>query len=508
LQAAPLAAADDGSRPNIVYILADDLGYGDVKCLNPEGKIATPNLDRLASGGMVFTDAHSGSAVCTPTRYGILTGRYSWRSRLQAGVLGGFSPPLIGRNRLTVPALLKRCGYRTACIGKWHLGTSMPARAAGERFTDDIEDIDAAKLDLAAPIADGPTTRGFDEYFGISASLDIPPFAFIENDRFTELPTARKTLLRDGIAAPGFEAVDVLPTLTRKAVEYIGRRAAAKGPFFLYLPLSSPHTPIVPTKRWQGKSGLNAYGDFVMQTDWSVGQVLQALERSGLAANTLVIFASDNGCSPAAGVVELERKGHHPSYHFRGYKADIFDGGHRIPFIARWPRQIEAGTASDQLICLNDLMATCAEILGTKLPDNAGEDSVSLLPALLGTARGPIREAVVHHSVNGSFAIRQGRWKLELCPDSGGWSDPKPGSAAAKRLPLIQLYDMTEDVGERGNRHKDHPEIVARLLKLLEKYVADGRSTPGAPQHNDAAVNIWKAKRPTIDARGNVVTHD
>ena len=218
--------------PNIVYVLADDLGYGDVKCLNPRGKIATPNLDRLARGGMVFTDAHSGSAVCTPTRYGILTGRYCWRSRLQAGVLGGFSPPLIDKARLTVPELLRQHGYRTACIGKWHLGMNMPVKTAARLFTDDIQDIDGAKLDLAGAIGDGPTARGFDEYFGISASLDMPPFAFIENDHFTQPPTVRKTWLREGIAAPGFEAVDVLPTLTRKAVEYIGRRGQGAVPSF------------------------------------------------------------------------------------------------------------------------------------------------------------------------------------------------------------------------------------------------------------------------------------
>ena len=491
--ASPPAAA---SRPNIVYILADDLGYGDVHCLNPErGKIPTPNLDRLAGQGMRFTDAHSGSAVCTPTRYGILTGRYAWRSELQSGVLLGFSPPLIDEGRLTVPGLLKQHGYRTACIGKWHLGLTF-AKAGGNTN------------DLTRPIQGGPTTRGFDYYFGISASLDMPPFAFIENDRFTETPSVEKRWLRQGVAAPGFEAVDVLPTLTRKAVEYLGGRAAEKKPFFLYLALTAPHTPIVPTREWQGKSGLNAYGDFVMETDWSVGQVLQALEKNGLAENTLVIFTSDNGCSPAANVRELEAKGHYPSYVFRGYKADIWDGGHHIPFLARWPGHIQPGSVSDQLTCLTDLMATCADLLGAKLPEEAGPDSVSILPALLGRATGPLREAVVHHSINGSFALRQDKWKLELCPDSGGWSAPKPGSAEAKRLPPIQLYDMAEDISERANRQKDHPEIVARLTRLLEKYVAEGRSTAGGPLRNDVPVNIWKSKAPGRDDQGKVITHD
>jgi arylsulfatase A len=482
-------------KPNSIFILADDLGYGDVRCMNPQSKIATPHIDQLATEGMRFTDAHSGSAVCTPTRYGILTGRYCWRSKLQSGVLQGFSPPLIAAKRLTVPALLKQHGYLTASIGKWHLGLT---------FASD----DAKERDLTKPISNGPTTRGFDSYFGISASLDMPPFAFIENDRFTEVPSVQKKWVRTGPAAPGFEAVDVLPALTRKAVEYVDARAADKKEFFLYLALTSPHTPIVPTKDWQDKSGLNKYGDFVMQTDWAVGQILAAINKNGLADNTLVIMTSDNGCSPAAGTAELESKGHYPSYHFRGYKADIFDGGHRIPFIARWPGKIKPGSSSDQLICLTDLMSTCAELIGAKLPDNAGEDSVSILPALLDQAAKPIREAVIHHSINGSFAIRQANWKLELCPDSGGWGEPKPGSAESKRLPPIQLYDMTQDVGERGNAYKEHPEIATRLLKLLEKYVADGRSTPGLVQQNDVPVNIWKSQKPTTDDNGNIITHD
>jgi arylsulfatase A len=458
------AQAADSQKPNIVFILCDDLGYGDVRCLNPQrGKIATPHADRLASQGMIFTDAHSSSAVCTPTRYGIMTGRYNWRTRLQAGVLGGFSPALIAADRLTVPKFLKQHGYTTAAIGKWHLGMTMPARQ-GVKFTDAIQPGGADQLHAEQRIADGPTTRGFDYYFGISASLDMPPFVFIENDRFTEAPTATKQWLRKGPAGPSFEAVDVLPALTRKAVEFIGK---TKSPFFLYLPLASPHTPI---------------GDFVMQTDAALGEIMAALDKAGIADNTLLIFTSDNGCSPAAGTAELENKGHFASGNRRGYKADIYDGGHRIPFLARWPVKVKAGATTDQLVCLADLMATCADILGAKLPDNAGEDSVSILPALRGES---YPRAVVHHSINGSFAIREGRWKLELCRGSGGWSkgdDTDP----------IQLYDMSKDVGERANAYKEHPEVVERLTKLLEKYVADGRSTPGAPQSNDVAVEIHK----------------
>ncbi len=494
------------AKPNIVYILCDDLGYGDVKCLNPNGKIATPNCDRLAAQGMMFTGAHSSSAVCTPTRYGLLTGRYNWRSRLKNGVIGGMSPPLIEKGRLTVPSFLKTRGYHTAGIGKWHLGFGWARKENTQPFTDGIEAGPAGwRVDFTQPIAGGPNNLGFDYYFGIAASLDMVPYTFIENDRVTAQPTEDKSFpmmlgrpggaTRKGPSAPDFEAMNVLPILTRKATEYIEQRApdAKKGtPFFLYLPLNAPHTPIVPSPEWQGKSGLNPYADFVMQTDATVGAVLDALEKNGIAQNTLVIFTSDNGCSPEAKFPELLDKGHNPSYLFRGTKADIFDGGHHVPFIASWPGRVKPGTQSDQLICLNDLFATTADILGEKLPDDAAEDSVSILPILEGRADKPVREAIVHHSINGSFAIRQHQWKLELCPDSGGWSAPKPNTESARDLPPIQLYDLSKDIGETRNVQAEHPEIVGRLTRLLEKYVADGRSTPGAPQPNTTPVSIWR----------------
>jgi arylsulfatase A len=457
--------ASAAQKPNIVYVLCDDLGYGDVHCFGGErSKIATPNADRLATQGMMFTDAHSGSSVCTPTRYGILTGRYCWRTRLQSGVLSGTSPALIAPGRLTVAGLLREHGYATACIGKWHLGMRLPADNSA-----------------AGPIRDGPTTRGFDYFFGISASLDMPPFAFIENDHFTEAPTAQKKWGRTGPAAPDFEAVDVLPTLVRKAVEYIGR---AKPPFFLYLALTSPHAPIVPGREWQGRSGLGDYADFVMETDWALGETLKALDKNGLAENTLVIFTSDNGCSPAAKPHELEARGHFPSWVLRGYKSDIWDGGHRIPFIARWPGVVAPATKCGQLVCLTDLMATCAEIVGEKLPDRAGEDSVSIVPLLRGENRA-VREAVVHHSIQGMFAIRREDWKLEFCRGSGGWTKGDDGQA-------IQLYDMAGDIGEKTNLQAGQPDAVNRLSKLMEEYVSRGRSTPGATQANDAKVDLYK----------------
>ncbi len=489
----PLAgalAAPKAARPNIVYILADDMGYGDVRCLNKDGKIATPNMDRLAADGMAFTDAHSGSAVCTPTRYGILTGRYTWRTKLARGVLLGYSQHLIDPARMTVASMLKAKGYHTGGIGKWHVGmdfaTTDGKKAAGN----------GSNVDFTAPIANSPKAVGFDYYYGISASLDMPPYVYIHNDRFASVPTSTRTYIRKGLAAEDFHAIDVLPTLTAKAVEYIDQRAAAgpDKPFFLYMPLNAPHTPIAPTNKFQGASGLNAYGDFVMQVDDTVGKVLAALDRHHLADNTLVIMASDNGCSPQANFEQLAEKGHDPSYVFRGHKADIFEGGHRIPFIARWPGRVKPHSTCGQTICLTDLMATCAAIIGTKLPDNAGEDSVNLLPALTSATSKPLRQATIHHSINGSFSIRQGKWKLELCPGSGGWSKPKPRSQEAKQLPGVQLYDLEQDISERHNLQAENPEIVARLTKLLQSYIDKGRSTPGAPQKNDREISITRPR--------------
>jgi arylsulfatase A-like enzyme len=455
-------------KPNIVYILADDLGYGDVHALNPQrGKLATPHADRLAREGMAFTDAHGGSSVCTPTRYGILTGRYAWRSRLQSGVLDGYVSPLIAAERLTVPALLKQHGYHTACLGKWHLGFTI--EGAGKKGGG------SGGKGMGAPLGavthDGPLTRGFDHFFGFHHARMMK--SVINDARVTEL----------------VEPVEMLPKLVRHAAGYIAERAKSGTPFFLYLALNSPHTPIVPSKEWQGKSGLGDYGDFVMETDWAIGEVLAALDQTGLAKTTLVIFTSDNGCSPAAGVDKLESRGHFPSAQFRGYKSDIWDGGHRIPFLARWPGTVKAGSTCAQLACLTDLMATCADLLGAKLPDNAGEDSVSLLPLLRGADQ-PVREAVVHHSIQGLFALRQGGTKLIFGSGSGGWG--KGGRDSAP----VQLYDMAQDVAERQNLQASDKATVQRLTKLMEKYIVDGRSTPGAPQKNDAEIKLWKKAGP------------
>ena len=490
--------AQASKLPNIVFILADDMGYGDVRALNAECKIKTPNLDRLASAGMIFTDAHSSSSVCTPTRYGILTGRYNWRSRLKAGVLYGYDRRLIEPGRLTVGELLQDHGYHTACIGKWHLGWDWPLHDGGPADGDR----DASRINFSKPITNGPLSVGFDDFFGIAASLDMPPYVYVRNNRCTAIPSAsidKREFGRAGWAVPGLKAEQVLPDLTAEATAYISRRGGEsrnRQPFFLYFPLPAPHTPIAPTADWLGQSGINKYCDFVMQVDDTVGQVMRALDQAGVADNTLVIFTADNGCSPAANIRQMHDRGHRPNHHFRGHKADIFDGGHRVPFIARWPARVPAGATTNQVICLTDLMATCAEITNTVLPADAGEDSVSFLPALQGTATKPLRDAIVHHSIRGAFSIRRGKWKLELCPGSGGWSHPRPDSKAAGQLPPVQLYDMDQDVSETSNLQAEHPEVVHELTTLLQSYVDRGRSTPGEVQANTGAVQIWMQPRP------------
>jgi len=469
------------AMPNIIYILADDLGYGDISAMNPESAWETTYIDQIAKEGIRFTDAHSGSAVCSPTRYGVLTGRYSWRTSLKKGVLWSWDKPLIQQEETTVGILLQEKGYTTACVGKWHLGLGWHYHAA-----------DPDSVDFSRTVTGGPTTLGFDYFFGITASLDIPPYVYLENDRPTKVPvkytqnTSEYSWWRKGLTGDDFEHEQVLPVLTSKAVTFIDRHMEAKpsDPFFLYFPLPAPHTPILPTDEFNGKSGTNAYGDFMLQVNHTVGQILQVLEKHGISEETLIIFTSDNGCSPEANYTELARYGHNPSFHFRGHKADIFEGGHRVPFLARWPGKIKAGTENHQVVCLTDLLATVADITGTEPDPAAGVDSYSLLPALQGESEQVLREATVHHSVNGSFAIRKGPWKLILCPGSGGWSNPKPNAPEIGSLPPFQLYKLDKDPGETENLVGEYPEIVDELSELLRQYIENGRSTPGPAQTN------------------------
>ena len=491
LMSLALVAAD---RPNIIVILADDQGFGDLGANNPLSKIATPHLDALAKGGIRFTDGHTSSGVCTPTRYSLLTGRYHWRTKLQSGVLGGFSTPLISKDRLTLAGLLKQQGYATGCFGKWHLGMSFPLKNGG--VADDGGNFskafqDAASVDYGRDIVDGPVDHGFDTFYGISASLDMPPFVWIKDRRVTEIPSATKTWLRSGPAGPTFEAVDVMPSVIDQTIAFIEsqRKADPAKPFFAYVPLNAPHTPIVPTKEFQGSSGISPYADFVKQVDHDVGRLLASLEKQGLTENTLVVFTADNGCSPAANIAELQKAGHEPSYIYRGNKADLYEGGHRVPFLLRWPAKVKPAVSA-ALIGQFDFLATFADITGATVPAGMGEDSVSFLPVLLG-AKESVRQGIVSQSINGSFAIRDGQWKLLLSAGSAGWSSPKPGPEEAG-LPPVQLYDLSKDPGERKNLQAEFPERVASMKAELEKLIARGRSTPGPDLMNDVPVQLIK----------------
>ncbi len=465
-------------KPNIVYILADDLGWGDPKCYNPDSQVNTPYIDQLAEQGMRLTDAHSPSAVCTPTRYATLTGRYAWRTRLESGVLQGYDRALIEPDRLTVGGMLQDAGYHTAGVGKWHLGF---------QEYDPNED---EEVDYEEPLRPGPVTQGFDHFFGIPASLDFEPYLWVKDDE----PIAQATdhveasehrrqggggFWREGAVAPDFKHIEVHGAITTRSVQYIEERTkeAPEQPFFLYVPFASPHTPWLPTAPFRGKTDAGYYGDFVKEVDWSVGQILHALDRAGVADNTIVIVTSDNGAHWLEN--DIEEYGHRANGPWRGQKADIHEGGHRVPFVVRWPGHIPAGTVRDDLFCLTDLTATFAAMLDYDLPDDAAEDSYNQLPVFLDEALdAPVREAAVHHSANGTFAIRRGPWKL--IPDnlgSGGFTSPQqmePGEGD----PGGQLYNLEEDPAEENNVYEDYPEVVEELRALLQQYRDTGRSRP------------------------------
>jgi arylsulfatase A len=470
------------TSPNIVVILADDLGYGDVQCNNRDrGKIPTPNIDRLASEGMRFTDAHTSSGVCSPTRYSLLTGRYHWRTRLQSGIVQYLERPLIAPDRLTLAGLLKQQNYHTGAFGKWHLGWDWSIRANERAFfnpgrgikhpvTTDAHQAAWQRV-YSQPIEGGPTTRGFDEYFGTDVP-NWPPFAFIQRDRTVGIPTEflatkniePKLVSVQGPSLAGWELENVLPTITDKACDFIMHAAKDRKTFFMYMPLTSPHTPIAVTDEWRGKSGLNGYADFVMETDAMVGRVLAALEKSGAADNTLLVFTSDNGCSPLADIKQLESAGHFPSGPLRGYKASVWEGGHRVPFIVRWPGKVKAGTQCDQLVQQTDLMATFAEVIAAPVPPGSGEDSVSIVSLLHGETQ-PVREYGISHSSSGVPCLRKGDWKIIFGKESD--KEARSGSGAPG-----QLYDLATDLGETKNLWSKHPQLVAELTAAMERIVA------------------------------------
>ncbi|MBI1389462.1 MAG: sulfatase-like hydrolase/transferase [bacterium] len=480
-------------RPNVVVLLADDLGYGDVGAINPESKIPTYNMNRLAREGVLFTDAHSPSAVCTPTRYGLLTGRYPWRSRLKTGVLWGWSPPLIETSRLTLGSMLQKQGYRTACVGKWHLGLDWTT-STGRKLSDSSNE-NGDDVDLSKQFHHGPAALGFDYSFIIPASLDMDPYCYVENDRRVAEPTERiersgyPAYYRGGPIAPGFKHEEVLPAFTRKATGFIENHVKehADQPFFLYFPLSAPHTPWVPKPFARQRSRAGVYGDFAYEADWAAGEVLNTLDRLGLADDTLVIMASDNGAhidhigQHNNGVSEggpEDNFGHAANDGLRGQKADAWDGGHRVPFIVRWPGRIRPETRCDETVCLVDLMATLADLTGYDLPDDAGEDSFSIMPALLGVPHGgAVRESLVVESANGFYCMRKGPWKLIEGRGSGGFTQPKkiePGPGE----PVGQLYHMKHDLAESHNLFMERPDLVIKLRAELERIKNAGRSRP------------------------------
>jgi arylsulfatase A len=511
LLAHALPAGAQTSRPNVVLIYTDDQGYGDVSALNPDAKFTTPNLDRLVKEGITFTDGHCSDTVCTPSRYGLLTGRYSWRTGLKRGVMGAEGECLIASGRLTIASLLRESGYRTAMVGKWHLGMVFGGKK-GER-------------DWSRPVEDGPTAKGFEYFYGIPASMNYGVLTYIENDRITVPPTLWTAKKPNRIAlsdyrimppypaergdlnlevAPNFVDEQVLSVFTERAVRWIGetqQEAIRDKPFFLYLAYTSPHKPVAPIEQFRGKSQAGAYGDFMMETDHHIGRVLDALDKYELSENTLVIFTSDNG--PETTYQErAKRFKHRSARELRGGKRDLYEGGHRVPFLVRWPHVIKAGRRSAEPVSQTDLLATFAEIVGHKLPDGAGEDSFSLLPALKGENHPqPLRGPIIHHSASGYFAIRDGRWKLNMIRGSGGSLQPKLVEPGLGESPF-ELYDLHSDIGEQYDVSHEHPEVVERLHTAITRIVTNGRTTSGKPQANDGSA--WWPQLTWVSENGSL----
>ena len=510
----PAGFAADVPRPrSIVVILADDLGYGDMHCNAPQTcRIKTPNMDRLAADGLRFTDGHSSSGCCSPSRYTLLTGRYHWRTSLQSGIVGLWGKPLIAEKRLTIAELARQQGYRTACFGKWHLGHDWPIEpelkplftgfggqaGGGGQVTEQISAAhrQAWQAAFSQRIPGGPITRGFDEYFGTDVP-NWPPYCFIEGDRTVGIPDRllpAKDFIRNqaslqGPALENWSLQAVLPALAERAERFIRQQSAAKQPFLLYLPLTTPHTPLAVNEPWRGSSGLNSdYADLVMETDAVVGRVLDALDQAGLTNETLVLFTSDNGCASYIGVPPLEAQGHFPSGPWRDYKASVFEGGHRVPFVVRWPQVVSAGKVCSQLVQQADVMATLADIFKVTLPANAGEDSFSLLPLLQGS-NAPVRTQAVNTACNGLPAYREGSWKLILQPDAAAGTE-------------VQLYHLDEDPREAMNLAGSETDRVAAMRRAFEQVITSGRSTPGPGQKNDVRVTRYpKTSAPAAKAR-------
>lgn len=520
---------DQHARPNILIVLADDLGQGDVSTYNPDSAWTTRHLDALADAGMRFDDSHATSSLCTPSRYSLMTGRYNWRSRLKSSVLPGDSMTLIEHDRLTMAAFVKEAGYRTAVVGKWHLGldwqlrddgvspadfgddaatcTSPPDRyGRGENFNPaDWPEVEGIDIDYTKPVIFGPREHGFDYSFITAASLDQPPFVYIENGRALDIPTeiggdqweldrrtdAHQALTQKGPMAPGYDITRVAQDFQDKTLEVLDDVLAGDDPWMLYVPSHLVHGPIIPNEPWQGRSGAGPYGDFVLQFDDYVGQLVDRIDAAGKGTDTIIIVTSDNGASGVAGFDALRTHGHDPSNGWRGKKSDIWEGGHREPTIVRWSGRIAAGSVCERMVSHSDVFATVAEVLGMVLPDDAAEDSVSSLPQWLGEdAEG--RTDLISHSGGGGFAIRRGQWKLQFTTNGDGMdatADAAQGGAPTAYRPAF-LYDLSTDPGERNDLFHERPDVVRELRELLAERIRAGRSTPG-PQQSQHMPATW-----------------
>ena len=481
------ACAVLAEKPNIILVYVDDMGYGDASCLNPHAKFKTPNIDRLAREGLTFTDGHSSDTVCTPSRYGLLTGRYAWRTTLKRGVMGAEGKCLIADKRMTLASLLGDNGYATAMVGKWHLGMDFPG-TKGER-------------DWAQPVRDMPLDKGFDYFWGIPASMNygvlawfegrhakVPPTLFTRkkpnaiaiSDYRIKPPYEAKPLKPNDLeVAPDFVDVECLDRFTTQSLKWLdGRAADARNgkPFFLYLPYTSPHKPVIPLEKFRGQGKAGAYGEFMIETDHHLGRILKWLDDQKLAKNTMVIFTSDNG-PENTWRKRIELHGHHSSGIYREGKRSIYEGGHRVPFLIRWPAQVKAGSKWNRPVCQTDLLATVAKMLGKRLPENAGEDSISFYRVLRGVKENSMAErvAMVHHGSQGRFAIRESNWKLVM---------------EDRRRNQRELFDLAVDPGETKNLIRANPAISKRLTAKLAAIVRNGRSSPGPVQKNDTP--LWR----------------
>ena len=498
LAVAPLFAAE---RPNVLFILADDLGYGDVGCYNPESKVPTPNLDRMAEEGMRFTDAHSPSTVCTPTRYSILTGRMAFRTGMSGVFTGVGGPCLIEKERLTIGGMLQDSGYASALFGKWHVGMSFLGEEGKPINRNGLEAV--RRIDYSRAILDAPIHRGFDHFFGTACCPTTDwLYAYVDGDRIPTPPTGiidRRPLPkhpysrdnREGLIAPGFDLEEVDLVFLKKSVAFLERHAKESPknkPFFLFHSMQAVHLPSFPADRFKGKTRAGPHGDFIFEMDFIVGELLRTLERLDLAEDTLVLFSSDNG--PEVPTVLAMRRDHEHdgARPWRGVKRDQWEGGHRVPLLALWPGKVKAGSVSDQTVCLTDLMATCAALVGAALPNDAAEDSFDFSPVLLGgqSEDEPVREYILHQTIRLALAIRSGKWKYLDHKGSGGNNYGQGGEWGMKRYALPekapqasgQLYDLKADPGETENLYFKRPEIVRRLKDKLDHFVKTGRSAP------------------------------